>query len=70
MHCIICLQGYIVLNRPWAFVQWLEKTKIEEEWDVLYYVNCDLSFLFYFFAIIKYDLVARLLVQICVNGRA
>ncbi|GAU37600.1 hypothetical protein TSUD_365210 [Trifolium subterraneum] len=24
-------QGYIVLNRPWAFVQWLGKAKIEEE---------------------------------------
>ncbi|KAH1217488.1 Hydroxyproline O-arabinosyltransferase 3 [Glycine max] len=31
-------RGYIVLNRPWAFVQWLEKTKIEEEWDLLYYL--------------------------------
>jgi hypothetical protein len=27
----VCLQGYVVLNRPWAFVQWLEKAKIEEE---------------------------------------
>lgn len=25
------LQGYIVLNRPWAFVQWLEKATIDEE---------------------------------------
>ncbi|XP_039060970.1 hydroxyproline O-arabinosyltransferase RDN2-like [Hibiscus syriacus] len=24
-------RGYIVLNRPWAFVQWLEKATIEEE---------------------------------------
>ncbi|KAG8480744.1 hypothetical protein CXB51_025131 [Gossypium anomalum] len=24
-------QGYIVLNRPWAFVQWLEKATIEED---------------------------------------
>lgn len=28
---LMCIQGYIVLNRPWAFVQWLEKTTIEEE---------------------------------------
>jgi hydroxyproline O-arabinosyltransferase len=25
------MQGYIVLNRPWAFVQWLQKAKIKEE---------------------------------------
>ncbi|KAJ0961318.1 hypothetical protein J5N97_000724 [Dioscorea zingiberensis] len=25
-------QGYIVLNRPWAFVQWLQKANIEEEY--------------------------------------
>lgn len=31
-----CLQGYVVLNRPWAFVQWLEKAKIEEEWVKIY----------------------------------
>ncbi|KAH7542189.1 hypothetical protein FEM48_Zijuj02G0046700 [Ziziphus jujuba var. spinosa] len=24
-------RGYIVLNRPWAFVQWLEKATIEED---------------------------------------
>lgn len=24
-------QGYIVLNRPWAFVQWLQQADIEEE---------------------------------------
>ncbi|GMH10327.1 hypothetical protein Nepgr_012168 [Nepenthes gracilis] len=24
-------QGYIVLNRPWAFVQWLEKATIDED---------------------------------------
>jgi len=24
-------QGYVVMNRPWAFVQWLEKADIEEE---------------------------------------
>jgi hypothetical protein len=24
-------QGYIVLNRPWAFVQWLQKADIKEE---------------------------------------
>ncbi|KAK7245571.1 hypothetical protein RIF29_40418 [Crotalaria pallida] len=29
-----CL-GYIVLNRPWAFVQWLEKTTIEEEYVLM-----------------------------------
>ncbi|KAF7836210.1 hydroxyproline O-arabinosyltransferase 3-like [Senna tora] len=28
-------QGYIVLNRPWAFVQWLEKAKIEEEYVLM-----------------------------------
>lgn len=28
-------QGYIVLNRPWAFVQWLEKATIEEEYVLL-----------------------------------
>lgn len=30
--CIIIWQGYIVLNRPWAFVQWLQKANIEEEY--------------------------------------
>ncbi|KAL8159398.1 hypothetical protein V2J09_000935 [Rumex salicifolius] len=25
-------QGYVVLNRPWAFVQWLARAKIEEEY--------------------------------------
>ncbi|KAF3951644.1 hypothetical protein CMV_022728 [Castanea mollissima] len=24
-------KGYVVLNRPWAFVRWLEKATIEEE---------------------------------------
>lgn len=28
-------RGYIVLNRPWAFVQWLEKAKIEEEYVLM-----------------------------------
>ncbi|KAJ6944414.1 hydroxyproline O-arabinosyltransferase 3-like [Populus alba x Populus x berolinensis] len=28
-------RGYIVLNRPWAFVQWLEKTTIEEEYILM-----------------------------------
>ncbi|XP_010938558.1 hydroxyproline O-arabinosyltransferase RDN2 [Elaeis guineensis] len=28
-------RGYIVLNRPWAFVQWLEKAKIEEEYILM-----------------------------------
>ncbi|KAL3622629.1 Hydroxyproline O-arabinosyltransferase rdn2 [Castilleja foliolosa] len=27
--------GYVVLNRPWAFVQWLEKTTIEEEFILM-----------------------------------
>ncbi|KAK4407459.1 Hydroxyproline O-arabinosyltransferase RDN2 [Sesamum angolense] len=27
--------GYIVLNRPWAFVQWLEKATIEEEYILM-----------------------------------
>ncbi|CAL0315845.1 unnamed protein product [Lupinus luteus] len=27
--------GYIVLNRPWAFVQWLEKADIEEEYILM-----------------------------------
>uniref|UniRef100_A0A0D9UZI8 Hydroxyproline O-arabinosyltransferase-like domain-containing protein n=1 Tax=Leersia perrieri TaxID=77586 RepID=A0A0D9UZI8_9ORYZ len=27
--------GYVVLNRPWAFVQWLEKAKIEEEYILM-----------------------------------
>lgn len=26
------LQGYIVLNRPWAFVQWLQQADIKEEY--------------------------------------
>ncbi|KAI5007051.1 hypothetical protein ZWY2020_046999 [Hordeum vulgare] len=26
------LCGYIVLNMPWAFVQWLQQAKIEEEY--------------------------------------
>uniref|UniRef100_A0A5B7BNF3 Hydroxyproline O-arabinosyltransferase-like domain-containing protein n=1 Tax=Davidia involucrata TaxID=16924 RepID=A0A5B7BNF3_DAVIN len=28
-------RGYIVLNRPWAFVQWLEKATIEEEYILM-----------------------------------
>ncbi|XXG51996.1 hypothetical protein AAC387_Pa03g0429 [Persea americana] len=28
-------QGYIVLNRPWAFVQWLKKANIEEEYILM-----------------------------------
>lgn len=28
-------RGYVVLNRPWAFVQWLEKTAIEEEYILM-----------------------------------
>uniref|UniRef100_A0ACD5VMY0 Uncharacterized protein n=1 Tax=Avena sativa TaxID=4498 RepID=A0ACD5VMY0_AVESA len=27
--------GYVVLNRPWAFVQWLQKSKIEEEYILM-----------------------------------
>ncbi|KAL0429169.1 UNVERIFIED_CONTAM: Hydroxyproline O-arabinosyltransferase RDN2 [Sesamum radiatum] len=28
-------RGYVVLNRPWAFVQWLDKVKIEEEYILM-----------------------------------
>ncbi|CAI9106174.1 OLC1v1005255C2 [Oldenlandia corymbosa var. corymbosa] len=28
-------RGYVVLNRPWAFVQWLEKASIEEEYILM-----------------------------------
>lgn len=28
-------RGYVVLNRPWAFVQWLEKAKIEEDYILM-----------------------------------
>ncbi|OIV99062.1 hypothetical protein TanjilG_32321 [Lupinus angustifolius] len=28
-------QGYVVLNRPWAFIQWLEKATIEEEYVLM-----------------------------------
>ncbi|KAJ6794844.1 hydroxyproline O-arabinosyltransferase 1-like [Iris pallida] len=28
-------QGYIVLNRPWAFVQWLQKADIKEEYILM-----------------------------------
>ncbi|CAM6111974.1 unnamed protein product [Calypogeia fissa] len=28
-------RGYVVLNRPWAFVQWLEKAAIEEEYVMM-----------------------------------
>ncbi|KAJ1432073.1 Hyp O-arabinosyltransferase-like protein [Sesbania bispinosa] len=28
-------RGYIVLNRPWAFVQWLEKADIDEEYILM-----------------------------------
>lgn len=28
-------RGYIVLNRPWAFVQWLEQAQIEEEYILM-----------------------------------
>jgi hypothetical protein len=27
----VVFQGYVVLNRPWAFVQWLQKATIKEE---------------------------------------
>ncbi|KAK3163466.1 hypothetical protein QOZ80_1AG0004110 [Eleusine coracana subsp. coracana] len=27
--------GYVVLNRPWAFVQWLQKAKIKEEYILM-----------------------------------
>ena len=29
---LLCVQGYVVLNRPWAFVQWLRKATIAEEY--------------------------------------
>ncbi|PIM98137.1 hypothetical protein CDL12_29385 [Handroanthus impetiginosus] len=29
------LSGYVVLNRPWAFVQWLKKSTIEEEYILM-----------------------------------
>lgn len=29
------LQGYVVLNRPWAFVQWLQEAKIKEEYVLM-----------------------------------
>ncbi|KAK1277414.1 hypothetical protein QJS04_geneDACA007378 [Acorus gramineus] len=28
-------RGYVVLNRPWAFVQWLEKATIEEDYILM-----------------------------------
>ncbi|KAL6570123.1 hypothetical protein OROMI_014637 [Orobanche minor] len=28
-------RGYVVLNRPWAFVQWLEKSTIEEKYILM-----------------------------------
>ncbi|KAJ4840565.1 Hydroxyproline O-arabinosyltransferase rdn2 [Turnera subulata] len=28
-------RGYVVLNRPWAFVQWLEKATIEEDYVLM-----------------------------------
>ncbi|KAE9596307.1 hypothetical protein Lal_00048631 [Lupinus albus] len=28
-------RGYVVLNRPWAFVQWLEKADIEEDYILM-----------------------------------
>ncbi|XP_060208844.1 hydroxyproline O-arabinosyltransferase 1-like isoform X1 [Lycium barbarum] len=28
-------QGYIVLNRPWAFVQWLQQAEIEEDYILM-----------------------------------
>ncbi|KAJ0978781.1 hypothetical protein J5N97_014255 [Dioscorea zingiberensis] len=28
-------KGYVVLNRPWAFVQWLEKATIEEDYVLM-----------------------------------
>ncbi|KAG0502768.1 hypothetical protein HPP92_002840 [Vanilla planifolia] len=28
-------RGYIVLNRPWAFVQWLDKANIEEDYILM-----------------------------------
>jgi hypothetical protein len=31
LSILFLVQGYIVLNRPWAFVQWLEKAEIDEE---------------------------------------
>ncbi|XP_057515078.1 hydroxyproline O-arabinosyltransferase NOD3-like isoform X1 [Amaranthus tricolor] len=29
------IKGYVVLNRPWAFVQWLEKATIEEKYVLM-----------------------------------
>lgn len=28
-------QGYVVLNRPWAFVQWLQQAEIEEDYVLM-----------------------------------
>lgn len=36
------VQGYVVLNRPWAFVQWLRQAHIEEE-----YVSFTLSIVYF-----------------------
>lgn len=35
---VFFLQGYIVLNRPWAFVQWLQQVEIEEEYGIYDFV--------------------------------
>ncbi|GKD56740.1 hypothetical protein Tco_1290127 [Tanacetum coccineum] len=33
---VLCIfQGYIVLNRPWAFVQWLRKADIKEDYILM-----------------------------------
>ncbi|PON98766.1 Hydroxyproline O-arabinosyltransferase [Trema orientale] len=34
-HTFLRGKGYIVLNRPWAFVQWLEKATIEEDYVLM-----------------------------------
>lgn len=33
------VQGYVVLNRPWAFVQWLQQAHIEEEYVQFYILS-------------------------------
>ncbi|GFP89920.1 hypothetical protein PHJA_001135800 [Phtheirospermum japonicum] len=66
-------QGYVVLNRPWAFVQWLKKATIEEEYVLmaepdhiflkplpnLVYEGYPSAFSFFYIKPIKYEKIIR-----------
>ncbi|KAK6132804.1 hypothetical protein DH2020_033447 [Rehmannia glutinosa] len=66
-------RGYVVLNRPWAFVQWLNKATIEEEYILmaepdhiftkplpnLAYEGYPAAFPFFYIKPVKYEKIIR-----------